>query len=176
MEKTEEQAGQQPRRRSSRAAFRAEEGGEAGRGAGSTGNHAHRVGPRRAEPQPRPCRSDGLRVRRFTRRVSPDRLNKSKWIAYNLPLSIVSEYVARLASPLSSTEERNDFRFQISNLGSEISALIESEPCPQITAKLVNELRNRTGQGMMECKKMLTESGGDIEKAIDGFRKKGVKA
>ena len=46
----------------------------------------------------------------------------------------------------------------------------------EITAKLVNELRAKTGQGMMECKKMLTVFGGDIEKAIEGFRKKGVKA
>ena len=47
---------------------------------------------------------------------------------------------------------------------------------PEITAKLVNDLRARTGQGMMECKKMLTEAAGDIEKAIDAFRKKGVKS
>jgi elongation factor Ts len=46
----------------------------------------------------------------------------------------------------------------------------------EITAKLVNQLRERTGQGMMECKKMLAEAQGDIEKAIDLFRKKGVKA
>lgn len=46
---------------------------------------------------------------------------------------------------------------------------------PDITAKLVNELRALTGQGMMECKKMLTIVEGDIQKAIDGFRKKGVK-
>ena len=45
----------------------------------------------------------------------------------------------------------------------------------EITAKMVNELRAKTGQGMMECKKMLTEVGGDIEKAIEGFRKKGIK-
>jgi elongation factor Ts len=44
----------------------------------------------------------------------------------------------------------------------------------EITAKLVNELRARTGQAMMECKKMLTQVEGDIEKAIDEFRKKGV--
>ena len=44
-----------------------------------------------------------------------------------------------------------------------------------ITAATVNELRRRTGQGMMECKKALEESGGDIEKAIEYFRKKGVK-
>lgn len=46
----------------------------------------------------------------------------------------------------------------------------------EITAKLVNDLRSKTGQGMMECKKMLTECAGDIEKAIEGFRKKGVKS
>src|SRR5947209_5860109 len=46
----------------------------------------------------------------------------------------------------------------------------------EITAKLVNELRSKTGQAMIDCKKMLTECAGDIEKAIEGFRKKGVKA
>ena len=46
----------------------------------------------------------------------------------------------------------------------------------EITAKLVNELRAKTGQGMMECKKALQEVGGDMEKALDYFRKKGVKA
>ena len=44
-----------------------------------------------------------------------------------------------------------------------------------ITAKLVNELRNKTGLGMMECKRALGETGGDVDKAIDYFRKKGVK-
>src|SRR5439155_7051770 len=47
---------------------------------------------------------------------------------------------------------------------------------PEITATLVNQLRAKTGQAMMECKKMLTEAEGDIDKAIDLFRKKGVKA
>jgi elongation factor Ts len=44
-----------------------------------------------------------------------------------------------------------------------------------ITASMVNELRTKTGQGMMECKKALTETGGDVDKAIEYFRKKGVK-
>jgi elongation factor Ts len=44
-----------------------------------------------------------------------------------------------------------------------------------ITASLVNELRAKTGQGMMECKKALTECEGDVQKAIEYFRKKGVK-
>src|SRR5688500_14620120 len=46
----------------------------------------------------------------------------------------------------------------------------------EITAKLVNELRAKTGQPMMECKKMLEKTGGDLEAAIDEFRKKGIKA
>lgn len=44
-----------------------------------------------------------------------------------------------------------------------------------ITAAQVNELRRRTGLGMMECKKALEETGGDVDKAIEYFRKKGVK-
>ncbi len=43
-----------------------------------------------------------------------------------------------------------------------------------ITASLVKELRERTGAGMMECKKMLTETDGDIELAIEEMRKRGA--
>ena len=42
-----------------------------------------------------------------------------------------------------------------------------------ISAKLVKELRDRTGLGMMECKKALEETGGDVEQAIDNLRKSG---
>ncbi len=45
-----------------------------------------------------------------------------------------------------------------------------------ISASMVNDLRQRTGLGMMECKAALTEAGGDINVAIDNLRKKGVKA
>lgn len=43
-----------------------------------------------------------------------------------------------------------------------------------ITASTVKELRERTGAGMMDCKKALVESNGDIEKAIDLLREKGL--
>ncbi|MBI4547113.1 MAG: translation elongation factor Ts [Ignavibacteriae bacterium] len=43
-----------------------------------------------------------------------------------------------------------------------------------ITADQVKLLRERTGAGMMDCKRALAESGGDIEKAIDYLRKKGA--
>ena len=43
-----------------------------------------------------------------------------------------------------------------------------------ITAQQVNELRKKTGAGMMDCKKALTEAEGDMEKAIEILRKKGA--
>jgi len=45
----------------------------------------------------------------------------------------------------------------------------------KITAQQVNELRKMTGAGMMDCKKALVETEGDMEKAIDVLRKKGQK-
>jgi elongation factor Ts len=45
-----------------------------------------------------------------------------------------------------------------------------------ITAKMVGDLRAKTGAGMMDCKKALSESGGDMEQAIDLLRKKGLSA
>ena len=44
----------------------------------------------------------------------------------------------------------------------------------QISASMVKELRDRTGAGMMDCKKALQETAGDIEAAIDAMRKSGV--
>ncbi|QUT04163.1 elongation factor Ts [Sphingobium phenoxybenzoativorans] len=46
----------------------------------------------------------------------------------------------------------------------------------EITAAAVKELRDRSGAGMMDCKKALTESGGDIEAATDWLRAKGLAA
>lgn len=46
----------------------------------------------------------------------------------------------------------------------------------EITAALVKELREKSGAGMMDCKRALTESGGDLEAAVDWLRKKGLAA
>jgi len=54
---------------------------------------------------------------------------------------------------------------------------VEESAMAEVTASLVKELRERTGLGMMECKKALVESEGDIEKAIEELRKSsGMKA
>ncbi len=46
----------------------------------------------------------------------------------------------------------------------------------EITAALVKDLREKSGAGMMDCKKALTEANGDVEAAIDWLRKKGLAA
>jgi elongation factor Ts len=46
----------------------------------------------------------------------------------------------------------------------------------EITAGLVKELREKTGAGMMDCKRALTETGGALEDAVDWLRKKGLAA
>ena len=43
-----------------------------------------------------------------------------------------------------------------------------------VTAAMVKELREKTGAGMMDCKKALSETGGDMEKAVDWLRRKGL--
>ncbi len=47
---------------------------------------------------------------------------------------------------------------------------------PEITAALVKDLREKTGAGMMDCKRALTETGGEMESAVDWLRKKGLAA
>ena len=47
---------------------------------------------------------------------------------------------------------------------------------PEITASLVKELRDKTSAGMMDCKKALSETGGEIEAAVDWLRKAGLAA
>ena len=46
----------------------------------------------------------------------------------------------------------------------------------EITASLVKELRDKTGAGMMDCKKALVETGGNLEEAVDFLRKNGLAA
>ncbi|MDP9120460.1 MAG: translation elongation factor Ts [Acidobacteriota bacterium] len=46
----------------------------------------------------------------------------------------------------------------------------------EITAQMVKQLRERTGAGMLDCKNALTEAQGDMEKAVDLLRKKGLAA
>jgi elongation factor Ts len=57
-----------------------------------------------------------------------------------------------------------------------ISLNLEELKMAEITAALVKDLRETTGAGMMDCKKALVESNGDVQGAIDWLRKKGLSA
>jgi len=59
-------------------------------------------------------------------------------------------------------------------LSGAIETAAREEGLSQITAELVKELRQRTGVGMMDCKKALSETSGDIDKAIEFLRKQGI--
>ncbi|CAI9780357.1 unnamed protein product [Fraxinus pennsylvanica] len=58
----------------------------------------------------------------------------------------------------------------------EAKETIEKTPKATISAALVKQLREETGAGMMDCKKALSETGGDLEKAQEYLRKKGLSA
>ncbi|XVE54236.1 hypothetical protein DITRI_Ditri03aG0064200 [Diplodiscus trichospermus] len=67
----------------------------------------------------------------------------------------------------------------VSTAGKEQSASVEAKETDQkpkvaVSAALVKQLREETGAGMMDCKKALSESGGDLEKAQEYLRKKGL--
>jgi elongation factor Ts len=46
----------------------------------------------------------------------------------------------------------------------------------EVTAKLVSELRQKTGAGMMDCKQALAAENGNLDKAIEYLRKKGMSS
>ena len=58
----------------------------------------------------------------------------------------------------------------------EANGFLKDKQMAEITAATVKELRERTGAGMMDCKKALAETSGEMEAAIDWLRAKGLAA
>lgn len=58
----------------------------------------------------------------------------------------------------------------------EAKETVEKPPTVTVSAALVKQLRDETGAGMMDCKKALSETGGDLEKAQEYLRKKGLSS
>jgi len=56
----------------------------------------------------------------------------------------------------------------------EMNQLMEGKQMAAVTAGMVKELREMTGAGMMDCKKALAETDGDMEKAVEFLREKGL--
>ncbi|CAN1215228.1 Polyprotein of EF-Ts, chloroplastic [Linum perenne] len=58
----------------------------------------------------------------------------------------------------------------------EVQEEVQKAPAAPVSAALVKQLREETGAGMMDCKKALSETGGDLEKAQEYLRKKGLSS
>ena len=101
-------------------------------------------------------------------------LNKKEYHYQNVPQQYndMNYYLRNLKTKLEQLQRQQD-SINEDNFSEVNTELIEEMKMADITASMVKELRDRTGLGMMDCKKALTEAGGDIEVAIDNMRKSG---
>lgn len=104
---------------------------------------------------------------------------KSNRAAVKKGLRNNGDYLNRKALPsqvvTKSISNNTGHRGQTSSLSPKTQLTLNgTEDNMQISASMVKELRDRTGAGMMDCKKALQETAGDIEAAIDAMRKSGM--
>lgn len=110
---------------------------------------------------------ENIRVRRFVRYNLGEGLEKKSQ-------DFAAEVTAQAAANLSPSmlTEKPGAGAESSTIVEEIKPPVEKQTL--ISAALVKQLRDETGAGMMDCKKALTETGGDLEKAQEFLRKKGL--
>ncbi|PKA59686.1 Elongation factor Ts, chloroplastic [Apostasia shenzhenica] len=104
---------------------------------------------------------ENIKVKRFIRYNLGEGLEKK---IQNLAAEVAAQTAAK-PSPCTPIDP-----------SSESKETIEKQPAPAISASLVKQLREETGAGMMDCKKALSETGGDLEKAHEYLRKKGLSS
>ncbi|KAH9300806.1 hypothetical protein KI387_012389 [Taxus chinensis] len=110
---------------------------------------------------------ENIQVRRFVRYNLGEGLEKKS-----------QDFAAEVAAQ-TAAKSLNSTLTDKPGSGAESSTIVEeSKPAVEnqtlISAALVKQLREETGAGMMDCKKALTETGGDLEKAQEFLRKKGL--
>merc|ERR1712176_1314332 len=99
---------------------------------------------------------ENIKVRRFSRYVLGEGIEK-KTVDFATEVEEQTKAKSESPAPEEKVEEK-----------------VEEKPAVAISAKLVKELRDSSGAGMMDCKKALAECGGDLEKAEEYLRKKGI--
>lgn len=104
---------------------------------------------------------ENIKVRRFVRYNLGEGLEKKSQ-------DFAAEVAAQTAAKPQSPKEQP--------ASAEPDKAVEGAPAVGISAALVKQLREETGAGMMDCKKALSETGGDLEKAQEYLRKKGLSA
>merc|ERR1711934_714207 len=97
---------------------------------------------------------ENIKVRRFSRYVLGEGIEKKE---ENLADEVAAQTKAKEEKPVEAEKEEE-----------------EDKPKVAISAKLVKELRDQSGAGMMDCKKALAECGGDLAAADEYLRKKGI--
>ncbi|GAB2224667.1 hypothetical protein Drorol1_Dr00005433 [Drosera rotundifolia] len=106
---------------------------------------------------------ENIKVRRFVRYNLGEGLEKKS-------LDFAAEVAAQTAVKESSIREKDAVAV------AEVPKSEEKPSSVTVSASLVKQLREETGAGMMDCKKALAETGGNIEKAQEYLRKKGLSA
>ncbi|KAJ8638147.1 hypothetical protein MRB53_012414 [Persea americana] len=105
---------------------------------------------------------ENIKVRRFLRYNLGEGLEKKS-----------QDFAAEVAAQTAAKSPAGVSKDQSAGVTNET---IEKPPALAISAALVKQLREETGAGMMDCKKALTETGGDLVKAQEYLRKKGLLA
>ncbi|CAA2947139.1 Mitochondrial translation elongation factor EF-Tsmt, catalyzes nucleotide exchange on EF-Tumt [Olea europaea subsp. europaea] len=106
---------------------------------------------------------ENIKVKRFVRYNLGEGLERKS-------LDFAAEVAAQTAAKLVPTSGKQE------PPAIEAKETIEKTPKATISAALVKQLREETGAGMMDCKKALSETAGDLEKAQEYLRKKGLSA
>lgn len=104
---------------------------------------------------------ENIKVRRFVRYNLGEGLEKKSQ-------DFAAEVAAQTAAKPSSSAPKDQ--------SSESKEAVEKPPTVAVSAALVKQLREETGAGMMDCKKALQETGGNLEKAQEYLRKKGLSS
>ncbi|XP_047946974.1 polyprotein of EF-Ts, chloroplastic [Salvia hispanica] len=106
---------------------------------------------------------ENIKVKRFIRYNLGEGLEKKSQ-------DFAAEVAAQTAAKPVSTSAKPE------PAAAETKETVQEPPKTAVSAALVKQLREETGAGMMDCKKALSETGGDLEKAHEYLRKKGLAA
>ncbi|KAL4194067.1 hypothetical protein AMTRI_Chr05g57410 [Amborella trichopoda] len=110
---------------------------------------------------------ENIKVTRFVRYNLGEGLEKKK---QDFAAEVAAQTAAK-SSPPSLQKEQPE-----SSSVPKDETVVEAKPAVAVSASLVKQLREETGAGMMDCKKALTETGGNLEKAQEYLRKKGLSS
>jgi elongation factor Ts len=107
---------------------------------------------------------ENVRVRRFIKYTLGEGIEKK---ASNLAAEVAEQTAAMAAKAAEAAAKKEEPK-------KEEAPAAPKQPAVAVSASAVKALRDKSGAGMMDCKKALAENGGDVEKASEWLRKKGL--